>query len=73
VTFAPAASVLPLIPLILDAQTIWELIFVMPSWLAGGAESETLTVTVTTGSEVVDDDVAIEILPFLLDEKKSLK
>jgi len=73
VTFDPAASVLPLIPLILDAQTIWELIFVMPSWLAGGAESETLTVTVTTGSEVVDDDVAIEILPFLLDKNKSLK
>jgi len=68
VSFAPAASVLPLFPLILDAENIWELIFIMPSWLAGGAEDETLTVTVTTGAEVVPDTVEIDILPFLLDQ-----
>jgi hypothetical protein len=68
VTFAPVASVLPLFPLILDAENIWQLIFIMPSWLAGGAEDETLTVTVTTGTEVVPDTVEIDILPFLLDQ-----
>ena len=68
VSFAPAASVLPLFPLILDPESIWELIFIMPSWLVGGAENETLTVTVTTGAEVVTDTAEITALPFLLDQ-----
>gem|GEM_PF-4055695 len=68
VSFAPATSVWPLFPLILDAENIWQLIFIVPSWLASGAEDETLTVTVTTGADVVSDTAQIKALPFILDQ-----
>ena len=68
VSFAPATSVWPLFPLILDVESIWELIFIVPSWLASGAEDETLTVTVTTGADVVSDTAQIKALPFILDQ-----
>jgi len=68
VTWSPVASVIALPPLIWGAESIWQTIFVSPSWLAG-AEAETLTVTVTTGSEMVTDTVAIDMLPFILDEQ----
>jgi hypothetical protein len=67
VSFSPTLSVLQTFPLILGPESIWELIFVMPGWLAM-AEDETLTVTVTTDTEVVSDTVQITILPFPLDQ-----
>jgi len=66
VDYSPAPAVLALPPLVWGAESIWQMIFVNPSWLAG-AEAETVTVTVTTGSEVVVDTVTIEMLPFILD------
>ena len=74
VTFDPATSVLALPPLVLNAERIWQLILVMPSWLTGiWNESEIVTVTVTTGTEKVSGNLTIEMLPFLLDEQESLK
>jgi hypothetical protein len=71
VTFEPRNSVLPMPPLVLNAERIWQLVFVMPSWLTGiWNESETVMVTVTTESEVTSDTFEIRMLPFLLEGKE---
>jgi len=67
VSFSPARAVTPLPRLVLGPHTIWQLVFVNPPWLAGGATDGTLTVTVTTGTETVTGDTNIQMLPFGLD------
>ena len=67
VAYTPARAVVPTPRVVLGAHSIWQLIFVNPSWLAG-AQDDTLTVTVTTGTEEVSGTAAIEMLPFGLDE-----
>jgi len=53
--------------------TIWQLILVNPAWLVGYEQTETVTVTVTTGTESVSGTFAIDLLPFILDEQKNIK
>jgi hypothetical protein len=65
VDYQPSRAVLPFCPLILDELCLWNIILVMPSWLAG-KEDQTVTVTVTTDSEVVSSDFSIYLLPFFL-------
>jgi hypothetical protein len=67
----PATSVLPILTLVFDSEMIVQLIFVMPPWLAGGAEAETVTVTVTTENVSLTDTINIQMLPFILDEQKN--
>jgi hypothetical protein len=66
-------SVFPLSVLVLGPTTIWQLILVNPAWLVGYEQTETVTVTVTTGTESVSGTFAIELLPFILDEQKNIK
>lgn len=73
VSFTPAGSILGTPPLILDAESILQLTFVNSSLFLAWTEDETVTVTVTTGTEVATDAVAIEMLPFPLDEQKNIK
>jgi hypothetical protein len=74
VEYTAATSAFPVIalpPFIWGPEAIWQLIAINPTWLAGatGDADEILTVTVTTGTEVVSDTVTITNLPFLLDEQ----
>ncbi len=73
IKFDPLTSVLPLLTLVWDAESIWHLLLVMPSWLAGEAD-QMVTVTVTTEDEVASDDFTIKELPFpfILDQKGRL-
>ena len=66
-------SLFPLSVLVLGPTTIWQLILVNPAWLVGYEQTETITVTVTTGTELVPGTFAIELLPFILDEQKNIK
>lgn len=65
--FEPASAVLPFWPLVLSELYIWDIIWVMPIWLAG-EKDQTVTVTVTTEDEVVKGDFKIIPLPFLFDQ-----
>ena len=67
INFYPANAVFPLGKLVINNTNIYSLILVLPSWLTG-AENENVTVTVTTGEEVVSDTFDVELLPSLLDE-----
>ena len=74
ITYEPPTSVLPMPPLVVDVENIWQLIFIMPSWLTGiWDESEIFALTVTWEAGAISDDVTIHILPFPLDEQKELK
>ena len=69
VVYSPSSAVFALKPSVVDAQQINQLIFVKPSWLAGvWNASETVTVTVTTGSDTVSSTFVIEMLPLILEE-----
>ena len=70
VTFSPDSAVWTLLPpLVESTEQISQIIFVMPSWLTGVWDAnETVTATVTTGSDVVTDTFEIEMLPFILGE-----
>ena len=68
VAYEPRNAVLKLFPIVLGDNHIWNLILVMPGWFAGTGDQE-VTVTVTTGDEVVSDDFLIQELPFILDQK----
>jgi len=67
ISFEPVTSAFSLPPLVLNETTIRSLILVLPSWFAT-AEDNTVTVVVSTGTEVVSDTFEIEMLPSLLDE-----
>jgi hypothetical protein len=67
-SFEPPEAVFPCFPVIWDNFYIWNLIWVMPGWLAG-MEDETVTLTVTTDGEVVEDSFEIKLLPFILDQQ----
>ncbi len=74
ITYEPPTSVLPMPPLVVDVENIWQLIFIMPSWLTGiWDESETLTLAVTWEAGAIYADVTVHMLPFPLDEQKILK
>ncbi len=62
-SFSPERAVVPLFlfPLVLRDQYIWDLVMVLPSIVAGEGD-QPVTVTVTTGSEVVADDVLLQEL-----------
>ena len=67
VSFSSDRAVAPAFPrLVLGPQTILQPVFVIPSVLAG-AEEDTLTVTVTTDTEVVSGTTQIEMLSDILD------
>lgn len=70
VIFSPDSAVLALLPPSVEStEQISQIIFVMPSWLTGIWDvNETVTVTVTTGSDVVSDTFEIEMLPLILGE-----
>ena len=68
VTYSPANAVIKMPRLVLGPHSIWQLVLVNPPWLAGGATDDTLTVTVTTGTEEVSGTTAIEMLPLGLDK-----
>jgi len=69
-----AGSVIKLPRLVFPAtQRILQIIIVMPTLLTRINEDETITVTVTTGTEEVEGTFEIKMLPFILDEKKNLK
>ncbi|MBW1853621.1 MAG: hypothetical protein JRJ00_02910 [Deltaproteobacteria bacterium] len=70
-SFEPPLMLFPCFPIVWDEIHIWNFIWVMPGWLAG-LEDQTVTVTVTTGDEVVSDDFTISLLPFILDQGKRL-
>jgi len=57
-----------LFPIILGNDYIWNIVLIMPGWFAGSGDQE-VTVTVTTGDEVVSDDFSIQELPFILERK----
>jgi hypothetical protein len=48
---------------------IWNIVLVMPGWFAGTGDQE-VTVTVTTGDEIVSDSFLIQELPFILEQKR---
>jgi hypothetical protein len=54
---------------VVDDDTILMFIYLMPRLLTGRLDS--VEVTVTTGSEVVSDDLRILLLPFFLEEGSS--
>jgi len=62
ITFDPPTSVFALHSVVVSATKICSLLLVMPSWYAG-AENETVTVRVETGTEVIFDTFEIEMLP----------
>lgn len=66
-SFEPPGVVFPFFPIIWNELYIWDIVWVMPGWLAG-FEDQTVTVTVTTGDEEVGDDYMIKLLPFILDQ-----
>ena len=66
ITFLPASAVMVLPPLVVDDDTILMFIYLMPRLLTGPLDS--VEVTVTTGSEVVSEDLGILLLPFFLEE-----
>jgi len=62
ITFDPTTSVFALHSVVLSDTKICSLLLVMPSWYAG-AENETVTVKVKTGTEVIFDTFEIEMFP----------
>lgn len=68
--YEPSGVVFPFLPLIWSELYIWDIILVMPSWLAG-EEDQMVTVTVTTETEneVVKGDFEIKSLPFIFDQE----
>jgi hypothetical protein len=66
ITFQPASAVMLLPPLVKDNDTIIMFIYLMPRLLTGPLDI--VEVTVTTGSEVVSEDLEIVLLPFFLEE-----
>jgi hypothetical protein len=59
-SFEPPEAVYRFWPLVLGKSSIWDIILVMPSWLAG-EEDQTVNVTVKTGNEIVSDDFLIKL------------
>jgi hypothetical protein len=68
VAYDPRDAIFKLFPLIMGNDYIWNIVLIMPGWFAGGGDHE-VTVTVTTGDEIVSDDFLIQELPFMLDRK----
>ncbi|MBW1855179.1 MAG: hypothetical protein JRJ00_10965 [Deltaproteobacteria bacterium] len=71
-SFEPPLMLFPCFPIVWDEIHIWNFIWVMPGWLSG-MEDKTVTVTVTTGDEVVESDFEIAPLPFILDAERNSK
>jgi hypothetical protein len=67
INFDPANAVFPLGKLVINNTNIYSLILVPPSWLTE-AENGNITVTVTTGSEVVSNTFEIKMVPSRLDK-----
>ena len=65
--FQPEGAVLSLFKLVLSETSLWDFVLVMPVWLSGEGD-QTLTLTVTTGEEVVSKEFDIRLLPFVLDK-----
>ena len=71
-SFEPPLMLFPCFPIVWDEIHIWNFIWVMPGWLAG-LEDKMVTVTVTTGDEVVANDFEIKLLPCFLDQSRIRK
>ena len=69
VSYSPSTALLPMPALVLGPEIIWQLVFVNPSWLAG-FPGDPQTVTATVDGAVTDFE--IQLLPFILDEKKGV-
>jgi hypothetical protein len=63
VTFMPASAVLWFPPLVTDAEHIWQLVLVMPSWFTVEGD-QPLNVTINTDGEIVSESILIEQLAF---------
>jgi len=70
--YEPEGVLFPLLPLVWSEGYIWDIVLVMPNWLSEG-ENQTVTVTVSTGDEVAEDDFEVKLLPFILEQERSLK
>jgi hypothetical protein len=68
VAYDPRDAIFKLFPIILGNDYIWNIVLIMPGWFAGTGDQE-VTVTVTTGDEIVSDDFLIQELPFILEQK----
>jgi hypothetical protein len=64
--YTPAGAVIALPAMVWSATSMWQLILVNPSWLAGITDETPQTVTVTVDG--VSDTITVELLPFILDE-----
>ena len=69
-SFEPSGVVFPFFPIIWNELYIWDIVWVMPGWLAG-LEDQTVTVTVTTEDREVSNDCVIKLLPFILGQERS--
>jgi len=69
-SFEPPEVIFPFFPVIWGELYIWDIVWVMPGWLAG-LEDQTVTVTVATDNEVVEGDFMIKLLPapLILDQE----
>jgi len=72
ISFYPDKLVLPITLWVIDANEIWSLVLVMPSWLVGTEDGE-VSVTVTTWGGTLVVTIMIKILPFPFDEQRKLK
>jgi hypothetical protein len=58
--YEPSGAVFSFFPLVVNKLYIWDLVWVMPGWLTG-FEDETVSLTVTTDSEVMEDNFKIKL------------
>ena len=68
----PPRALLTCFPLVWNQLLLWDLVWVMPSWLAG-REDQTVTIKVATVDEMVEGTVDIKLLPLLLDSERNLR
>jgi len=69
IAYDPRDAIFKLFPIVLGNDYIWNIVLVMPGWFAGTGDQE-VTVTVTTGDEIVSDSFLIQELPFILEQKR---
>ena len=67
ITFEPAKLVLPITLWIIDANEIWSLVLVMPSWLVGAEDGEVRLIMTTWGGTLIVS-ITVKMFPFFLDE-----
>jgi len=69
ITFEPPEAVFQLLTIVFNDIFIWDIILVMPGWLAG-RENKTVTITVTTGDEAAQGNIEIKSLPLIFESEE---